>query len=129
MTSPTTNRPLSPHLLNYRWPLTVLCSGTHRITGILLSIGTVLFVFWLGSAAYGPAAYDFASSLFSSPIGYLVLFGYTFALYYHLCAGTRHLLWDVGKGFDLATCAWSNYAVIGAALFFTVVTWAAALIF
>lgn len=126
MTSPT-NRPLSPHLLNYRFPLVVLLSGTHRATGAALSIGTLLLVYWLGSAAYGPAAFERASHLLGSPIGYLILFGFTFSLFYHLANGIRHLLWDVGWGFELPTARKSSFVVMAFTAFCTIVTWAVAL--
>lgn len=123
----STNRPLSPHLMNYRWPLIVLMSGMHRGTGVFLSIGTVLIVYWLGSAAYGPATYEQASHVLGSPIGYLVLFAFSFSLFYHLANGVRHLLWDVGWGFDLPTAYKSGYVMIAISVLCTVVTWAVAL--
>ena len=125
MTSP--NRPLSPHLLNYRFPLIVLMSGTHRATGIVLAIGTVLLAYWLGAAAYGPEAYDRASHLLGSPIGYLVLFGFSFSLFYHLCNGVRHLLWDIGWGYELPAAAKSGTVMMAATALLTIVTWAVAL--
>ena len=128
MTSPS-NRPLSPHLMNYRFPLLVLLSGTHRATGVALAIGTLLLVYWLGSAAYGPAAYDRASHLLGSPIGYLVLFGFSFSLFYHLSNGIRHLLWDIGWGFELPVAYKSGVVMMAFAALCTVVTWAAALSF
>jgi succinate dehydrogenase / fumarate reductase cytochrome b subunit len=125
MTSPA--RPLSPHLLNYRFPFIVLLSGAHRITGILLSIGTLLLVYWLGSAAYGAAAFDHASRLLGSPIGYLVLFGFSISLFYHLVNGVRHLLWDVGWGFELPQARTSGLVVLAVTAGLTILTWAIAL--
>jgi succinate dehydrogenase / fumarate reductase cytochrome b subunit len=120
-------RPLSPHLLNYRFPLVALLSISHRATGVALSVGTLLLVYWLGSAAYGPAAYDRASHILGSPIGLLVLFGFSFSLFYHLANGIRHLFWDVGLGFDLSTANKSGYAVVLISAFLTLLTWAIAL--
>ncbi len=120
-------RPLSPHVLNYRFPLVVLLSGTHRITGLILSIGTLLLVYWLAAAAYGPAAYDQASHILGSPIGLLVLFGFSFCLFYHLANGIRHLFWDVGLGYELPAARKSGYAVIAVTACLTVLTWAIAL--
>ncbi|HIJ38338.1 MAG TPA: succinate dehydrogenase, cytochrome b556 subunit [Rhodospirillaceae bacterium] len=121
------NRPLSPHLLNYKFPLIVLLSGTHRATGVALSIGTLLLTYWLGSAVYGPAAFDRASGLLGSPIGYLVLFGFSFSLFYHLFNGIRHLLWDVGWGFELPVARKSGMVMVVCTLVCTLVTWAVAL--
>lgn len=125
MTSRT--RPLSPHVLNYRFPFIVMLSGVHRISGILLSVGSLLLVYWLGSAAYGPASYERASQLLGSPVGYLVLFGFSLCLFYHLANGIRHLLWDVGWGFELGQAQRSGAVMLVVAAVLTVVTWAIAL--
>jgi succinate dehydrogenase / fumarate reductase cytochrome b subunit len=122
-----TNRPLSPHLQIYRLPLVAIMSITHRITGCALAAGTILLAVWLGSAAYGPEAYDQVSALLASPIGLLILFGFSAAFYYHLCNGLRHLVWDLGAGFELPTVARSNRLVLIGAALLTVVTWAIAL--
>lgn len=122
MTSRT--RPLSPHLQVYRLPMLALMSITHRATGVALSFGLILLAYWLGAAAYGPAAYATAASLIGSPIGYLVLFGFTVALYYHLSNGIRHLLWDAGWGFEIPQAYKSGYIVLAATAALTVVTWA-----
>lgn len=122
-----TNRPLSPHLQVYRLPLVAILSITHRITGCALSAGTILLVIWLGSAAYGPEAYDQVSALLATPVGLLILFGFSAAFYYHLCNGIRHLLWDVGQGFELPTVAKSNMLVLTGTALLTIVTWAVAL--
>ncbi|MTJ81790.1 MAG: succinate dehydrogenase, cytochrome b556 subunit [Telmatospirillum sp.] len=120
-------RPLSPHLHNYRFPLVALMSISHRITGVALGLGTILLAYWLGSAAYGPAAFNEASGVLGSLPGRVVLFGFSFALFYHLANGIRHLFWDVGLGFELATARRSGVWVIGAAVVLTLGTWALAL--
>lgn len=121
------SRPLSPHVLNYRFPFIVMLSGIHRITGVLLAIGTLLLAYWLGSAAYGPAAYDQASHFLASPLGYLVLFGFTLCLFYHLANGVRHLLWDIGWGYELADAQRSGTVVVVVAVVLTIITWAVGL--
>lgn len=121
------NRPLSPHLQIYRLPLVAILSITHRITGVALSAGTLLLVIWLGSAAYGPEAYDQVSACLASPFGLFVLFGFSAAFYYHLCNGIRHLVWDFGRGFELPTVARSNKLVLLGAVVLTAATWAYAL--
>ena len=123
-----TNRPLSPHLQIYRLPLVALMSITHRITGVALSAGTILLVIWLGSAAYGPEAYDQVSACLASPFGLFVLFGFSAAFYYHLCNGIRHLVWDSGRGFELPTVRFANKLVILGAVVLTAATWAYALL-
>jgi len=121
------NRPLSPHLQVYRLPLVALLSITHRITGVALSAGTILLAAWLGSAAYGPEAYDQVSALLGSPLGLIILFGFSAAFYYHLCNGIRHLVWDFGQGFELTTVRRSNVLVLIGAVVLTIGTWAIAL--
>ena len=124
----STNRPLSPHLQIYRLPLVALLSITHRITGVALSAGTILLAIWLGSAAYGPEAYDQVSACLASPFGLIVLFGFSAAFYYHLCNGIRHLVWDAGRGFELPIVARSNMLVLLGTVVLTAVTWAYALL-
>lgn len=121
------NRPLSPHLQIYRLPLLAIMSIVHRMTGVVLSIGTLLLVYWLGSAAYGPEAYARAVQVIGSPIGLLALFGWTVALYYHAINGIRHLLWDIGKNFELPKAYQSGYVVLALTAILTVVTWAVGL--
>ena len=118
------NRPLSPHLQIYRLPLLAILSITHRITGVALSVGTLLLVYWLGSAAYGPDAYAQALTIIGSPIGLVALFGWTAALYYHAANGIRHLFWDTGKNFELPKAYNSGYVVLAVTAILTVVTWA-----
>lgn len=116
-------RPLSPHLQVYRLPLPALTSITHRITGIGLTVGTLLLVWWLVAAAVGPEAYETASGFIASPIGLILMFGWTAALWYHFFNGIRHLVWDSVKGLTLPQAYSSSNLVIGAAIGATVVTW------
>ena len=120
-------RPLSPHLQVYRFPLVAIMSITHRVTGVALAVGTILLAAWLGSGAYSPAAYAGMSAFLGSWLGYLLLFGWSVALYYHLCNGVRHLFWDIGRGFELVDAHRANGIVLAATLLLTVVTWIAAL--
>lgn len=94
-------RPLSPHLQIYRWTWTMAMSVLHRATGCALYAGTVLVAIWLLALSSGPYAYDRVSWFFGSPLGLLIMFGYTWALMHHLLGGIRHLVWDTGRGFEL----------------------------
>ncbi len=116
-------RPLSPHLQIYRPQITSVLSITHRMTGVALAVGTLLLVWWLAAAALGEAAYARVGAFIDSPIGLLLLFGWSLALFYHLGNGIRHLFWDAGRGFDLPTAEKSGYAVIAFALAATLVAW------
>jgi succinate dehydrogenase / fumarate reductase cytochrome b subunit len=119
-------RPLSPHLQVYRWQLTMAMSIVHRATGIMLAGGTLLLVWWLVALAMGPAAYAGAQSFIGSPIGLIMMFGWTVALFYHLLNGIRHLFWDAGLGFDIATVYRSGYAVLILAVLLSFASWMAA---
>ena len=92
-------RPLSPHMQIYRWPLPMVMSIVHRITGAGLYFGTLLLVWWLVAAGQGPNAYSKVSAFIGSLFGRVILFGYTWALIHHMLGGIRHLIWDSGHGF------------------------------
>jgi succinate dehydrogenase / fumarate reductase cytochrome b subunit len=107
-------RPLSP-FLHYRWQYTNTLSILHRITGVLLSLGFFILVYWLAAAARGPERYADALGVLGSVPVQLVLFGAAFAFCYHLLNGIRHLFFDMGHGFELKTARASGRAVaIGA---------------
>ena len=105
-------RPLSPHMTIYRWPVTMATSITHRMTGIAMSIGTLVLAWWLIAAASGPEAYATFSHLAGSWIGRIVLFGFTWSLAFHLLNGIRHLAWDMGYGFSIPTARMTGWLVI-----------------
>jgi succinate dehydrogenase / fumarate reductase cytochrome b subunit len=119
----TVNRPLSPHLQIYKPQLTSVMSITHRATGVALTVGTLLLVYWLSAAAMGPVAYADAARTLGSKLGQLILFLFTWALYYHLCAGIRHLYWDMGRGLDLDSVYLSGKITLWASIGLTFVTW------
>ena len=119
------NRPLSPHLQVYRPQMTSVLSIVHRLTGVALTAGSLLFVYWLVAAATGAEAYETARDLIGSWFGRLLLFGWTVALFYHLCNGIRHLFWDAGLGYELPTAQRSGLAVLAGTVVLTVVAWVA----
>ncbi|MBA3493647.1 MAG: succinate dehydrogenase, cytochrome b556 subunit [Gammaproteobacteria bacterium] len=117
------HRPLSPHLQIYRLPFAAILSITHRLTGVFLTLGSVLLVYWLVAIASGETAYLEAQALLGSWYGSLGLFLSSFALYFHLCNGVRHLFWDAGYGFELKTVDTSGQMVIILTVVLTVITW------
>ncbi|QLH40601.1 MAG: succinate dehydrogenase, cytochrome b556 subunit [Defluviicoccus sp.] len=119
---PAPDRPLSPHIQVYRPQITSVLSILHRITGVALTVGTLLLTYWLVAAAYGPEMFADAQAVMGSWIGQLVLWGFTFALYYHLANGIRHLAWDFGWGFELPRLRTTGLAVIAFAAGATLVT-------
>ena len=117
------SRPLSPHLQVYKLPLTAMMSVLHRGTGVVISIGTLLLVWVLAKAAGGESAYAGTQGLLSSWFGKLVLIGFTFSLYAHFCNGLRHLIWDMGYGFEVDKANRGAMISLGAAIALTVLTW------
>jgi succinate dehydrogenase / fumarate reductase cytochrome b subunit len=93
-------RPVSPHMTIYRWPVTMMTSITHRITGTGLSIGAVILAWWLVCISNGPEGWQSFHAIWDTPLGLLLLFGLTWSLVYHFLNGVRHLAWDLGYGFD-----------------------------
>ncbi|MEM6782027.1 MAG: succinate dehydrogenase, cytochrome b556 subunit [Pseudomonadota bacterium] len=89
-------RPLSPHLQVYRLPITAILSICHRASGIVLALGAVLVTAWLVAAAMGEEQFNFFMNIAKTPIGIFILFGWSAALFYHMCSGIRHLMMDVG---------------------------------
>lgn len=116
-------RPLSPHLQVYRPQITSVLSITHRATGIALTVGTVLLAAWIVAAAMGPAAHAQIAAILGSGLGQVLLFGWSLALFYHLLNGIRHLFWDAGHGFDLATMEKSGKAVVAGTVVLTALAW------
>lgn len=116
-------RPLSPHLQIYKLPPTAIMSVIHRGTGVVLCIGTLFLVLVLASAAVGAENFLGTYNLLNSWFGYLVLIGFTFSLYAHFCNGIRHLLWDMGYGFDVSNANKGALASFAAAVILTLLTW------
>ncbi|NNG05802.1 MAG: succinate dehydrogenase, cytochrome b556 subunit [Inquilinus sp.] len=119
----TDNRPLSPHLQIYRWPLSMLTSILNRVTGVGLTVGTLVLIYWLIAAAAGPESFATAQALLGSWVGRLLLFGWTWALFFHLCNGIRHMAWDAGWGFEIPTIDATGWIVVLASIVLTVTAW------
>jgi succinate dehydrogenase / fumarate reductase cytochrome b subunit len=115
-------RPLSP-FMHYRWQYTNTLSILHRITGVLLSACFFLLVYWLAAAASGAQSYAGALRCLGSPLTRVVLFGGLLAFCYHLLNGVRHLFFDAGVGFELATARRSGWAVAIGAVVLALVAW------
>ena len=116
-------RPVSPHLSVYRWPITMTLSILHRATGVALSIGFVALACWLVSAASGRASYDNFMALLETLPGRLLLIGWSFAFFFHLCNGARHLIWDMGRGLDKVQATRSSWFVVVLTIVMTLGYW------
>jgi succinate dehydrogenase / fumarate reductase cytochrome b subunit len=122
---PARGRPLSPHASIYRWQIGNTLSILHRFTGVALALGLLALSYWFVSLAGGPGSYAGAARVLASPIGLVVLLGWTFSFLFHLLNGVRHLFWDAGKGFERTQRHVSGwFAVLGAiALTLCVAAW------
>ena len=116
-------RPLSPHLQIYRWPVTMAVSILHRITGAALYFGTLLLLWWLIAAASSDRAFDIVQAVFANWLVQLVLFGFSWALIHHALGGIRHLIWDTGRGFGPSEREWLVRATLFGSVTLTVVLW------
>lgn len=116
------SRPLSPHLGVYRFMYTMTLSITHRITGVILSVGLLPLTYWLMAVAAGPEAYDRAIGLLSHWFFRLLLAGWIAAFAFHLCTGIRHLVWDTGRGLEKPQArASARFAVVASIVIFIVI--------
>ena len=120
MTKP---RPLSPHLQIYRLPLPALMSISHRLSGVVLSTGTIFVAVWLMMLAAGKTSFALAQSVVGHPLSQLVLFGYSVALFYHACNGVRHLFWDAVIGVNIPAIYASGRVAIALAVVLTGLFW------
>lgn len=118
----SSNRPLSPHLQVYKFPLTVKTSILHRITGLMLAFGLVVFVYWLTALATNTTAADELRAWLLTVPGQILVYLWLLTFFYHFCNGIRHLFWDVGKGFTNEQAQRSAVAVLVASLLLTVLT-------
>jgi succinate dehydrogenase / fumarate reductase cytochrome b subunit len=119
-----TQRPLSPHMGIYKWQVQMVTSIVHRATGIALSVGTLIVLWGVFSLASGEDSYNQFKTCIGSPIGLILMFGWTWALFYHLCNGIRHLFQDGGMGYAIPQFVRSSWLSIGGSIVLTILVWA-----
>ena len=116
-------KPLSPHLSIYKPQITSIMSISHRLSGIFQSFGNVMifmfFILILAEEKY----YNLAMFFFNSYLGIAFTFLYIFSLCYHACNGIRHLIWDLGYGFELKNVYISGYFTIAISLILNTLVW------
>jgi len=117
------SRPLSPHLGIYRWPITMVLSILHRMTGVALSVGLAVLCVWLTSVAFYVLPYSSLYRVFDSIVGQLFLVAMSFAFFLHLANGVRHLIWDTGRLMEKTQADLSAWFVIVSAVVLTAVYW------
>ena len=115
--------PLSPHLQIYRWHISSLLSITHRISGIINLIALILIFFWLIVLSFGESNYELFLLIINSFFGKFILIGFTWSMSFHLLSGIRHLVWDIGYGFEIKTANISGIIVIIFSLVLTIIFW------
>lgn len=119
-------RPLSPHVMHWRWHITMYASIATRVTASATYVGMLILAGWALALASGPDAYAGYMSVLGSIPGKVVLFGFTLALFYHFAAGLRHLFWDSGVGFLPKTANATAWASIAFAVLASIGTWVVA---
>lgn len=119
------SRPLSPHLQIYKPIPTMVMSIVHRLTGVALYFGTLVFAWWLFAASTSEYYFDFVQTFLGTWFGRLILFGFTWALMHHMLGGIRHLIWDTGRLFDKQMSTKLAYATIILSVLLTILIWVA----
>ena len=115
--------PLSPHLQIYRWHISSLLSITHRISGVINLLALILIFFWLIFLSLGENNYQSFLLIINSFIGKFILIGFTWSMSFHLLSGIRHLVWDLGYGFEIKTANITGGIVIISSLVITIIFW------
>jgi succinate dehydrogenase / fumarate reductase cytochrome b subunit len=112
------DRPLAPHLSIWKWGPHMLVSILHRVTGAgLATVGAAALVWWLAAAASGPDAYKSFTGWVTSWVGIAVAVGLTWALFQHTLSGIRHLVMDIGAGYEIERNKfWAVMTVAGSLL-------------
>ena len=123
MSSNKVNRPLSPHLQVWKWTLTMALSILHRASGVALAFGLLMIVWMLVAAASGQTSYECFLSFTTSIFGQLLLFGWTGAVYYHMCSGIRHLLMDAGYLMTIPQAEKAGKVIFIISIAMTLATW------
>ena len=118
-----TKNPISPHLQIYRWHISSLLSITHRISGVINLLALILIFFWLTALSLGENNYESFLLIINSFFGKFILIGFTWSMIFHLLSGVRHLVWDLGYGFEIKTANISGIIVIISSLVLTIIFW------
>tara|TARA_B100001750_G_C14965525_1_gene330379 strand:+ start:55 stop:441 length:387 start_codon:yes stop_codon:yes gene_type:complete len=115
--------PLSPHLQIYRWHISSLLSITHRISGVINLLSLILIFFWLLVLSFDQSIYKLFLLMVNSFFGKFILIGFTWSMTFHVLSGIRHLIWDLGYGFEIKTAKISGIIVIISSFILTIIFW------
>ena len=106
------NNPLSPHIQIYRWHISSLVSISHRITGIINIVSITVICFWIASLLLGETSYDFTKVFLNSIFGKFIILGLIWSFSFQMLSDVRHLIMDLGYGFELKTTKITGLIVI-----------------
>ena len=115
------NNPLSPHLQIYRWHISSLVSISHRITGIINFVAFILICIWVSMLLLGESNYSSIEIFFSSIFGKFIILGLTWSFSFQILSEIRHLIMDMGYGFELKMTKISGLLVIFGSIFLTII--------
>ena len=118
-------RPLSPHLSVYRWQVTNTLSIIHRISGVILYFGALYLSLWIAAISFKGPFSDLIIVALNHPVFKIILIGLSFVFFYHSLNGLRHLLWDIGKGFEPNQVRNSGIVVVILSILMTILFWLA----
>ena len=113
--------PLSPHIQIYKWHISSLVSISHRITGIINIIVITLICLWASLLLLGESRYETIYSLLDSSIGKFIILGIIWSFSFQILSEIRHLIMDLGYGFELKTTKITGLIVIFGSIILTVI--------
>ena len=114
-------KPLSPHIQIYRWHISSLVSISHRITGIINIIGITFICFWASFLILGESNYEIIKLILNSIVGKFIILGLTWSFSFQALSEVRHLIMDLGYGFELKTTKITGLLVIIGSIFLTII--------
>ena len=106
------NNPLSPHIQIYRWHISSLVSISHRITGIINIVAITIICFWITSLLLGETSYEFTKIFLNSIFGKFIILGLIWSFSFQMLSEVRHLIMDLGYGFELKATKITGLVVI-----------------
>ena len=113
--------PLSPHLQIYRWHISSLVSISHRVTGIINFIAVIFICIWASFLIFGEANYIPINNVLDSFFGKFIILGVTWSFSFQILSEIRHLIMDMGYGFELKTTRVSGLLVIFGSILLTII--------
>ena len=113
--------PLSPHIQVYRWQISSLVSISHRITGVINILAITLICLWISLIFLSESKYETINLLLNSPVGKFIILGITWSFSFQILSEIRHLIMDLGYGFELRTTKISGLIVIFGSVILTII--------